>query len=486
MKYQCCLSAYSSQGPRKRNDDSTLAVAVKTGGGEVVLFCVADGVGGSSHGDLASRIAVRSLYDFIASSSFTSLGELKERFPDFLKKLNEDIARSVGAGETANTTLTACMVFGKESLLIHSGDSMLCKSRVGATDFAILSDTHSCKMDAVREKGDEDAGQGISNNAISAGLGSGFTKVRYQVLENFIDPEERCWLIAMTDGVHGVVPPSAIMKLCTTAKSPGGLAQSLVQTALDSGTKDNATAAVFRAGPWRPRGGGLLGKSLIFWAVLVLSALSGILVISIGTVLHFSRPDGGDEPMTVQTVLATNQVDALIPVRTAYETAKKNYNNAVAQNLELLDKHNGGLWKEVKSLAALGAASANDLVAGAEAYEKALAGLPAAVDEANARRDDANRKAKAEAKWADAKKTFEDSGKEWKDVNELATEFIATVEDSPRVGGDADWVRQNVDLAGGKWIKSAKQDMAVTDVRSKDVDAHKKLVEDAIAKAKGL
>jgi hypothetical protein len=68
----------------------------------------------------------------------------------------------------------------------------------------------------------------------------------------------------------------------------------------------------------------------------------------------------------------------------AYTTAKVNFETVLATNTVLLTTYGGAKWADVKSQQKLAEIGTNDPSAGADAYRKALAALPGAVEEAQA------------------------------------------------------------------------------------------------------
>lgn len=465
------LASCSNQGPRHRNDDSAFAATVMNGGGERVdLICVADGVGGSSRGDLASRIAVQGVREFVESSRFQSLLELKSRLPDFLNGLSAKIAQSVDSGQTANTTLTVCLVFGGESLFIHSGDSMLGTCMVEKTDFTTLTDVHSCKSDCVNENGDEDAGQGISANAISAGLGSGFTSVRYQVGENFLIPDAKCWIVAMTDGVHGVVSRAAMVKLCASAETPEVLAQRLVQAALDAGTRDNATAAVYRAGPLRrPRH---FAKA---------AALSGAVVVG-GMALLWQGVHAGSrvDPVPPQKPVQASTAQVVSTLKMKLDEALASARKAKDEEhwAECLEYAHAALMLVPDHAEALAlkreAAEAARLAEEKRKEDEAAEAARLAAEKRKA--DEAAEKARlAEENWEKAKKEYQSSGKDWVDVEDICHVFCTEADAMKETGivpSDFVWLIKEVKAVGFDRIESARKigDEGTVNKRQKNLD----------------
>lgn len=108
---------YSETGPRFENQDSLDAAAFDNS----FYACIADGVGGSNCGKIASQESVSFFISQIISGK-TNLKEIIISTHERLKNLqNSNIECSKMA-----TTFTGCIIFENSLTAVHVGDSRLC------------------------------------------------------------------------------------------------------------------------------------------------------------------------------------------------------------------------------------------------------------------------------------------------------------------------------------------------------------------------
>ncbi|MEH7181035.1 PP2C family protein-serine/threonine phosphatase [Neobacillus vireti] len=115
---------------KKTNQDALLLKTAKTPKGPVGLFIVCDGMGGLSHGELASATVIRGMAEWFEaemprlSQSEHIEEEIYSELEKCINKLNEKI---LNYGETSNvklgTTLTALLIVHNKYYLAHIGDS---------------------------------------------------------------------------------------------------------------------------------------------------------------------------------------------------------------------------------------------------------------------------------------------------------------------------------------------------------------------------
>lgn len=120
---------------RPSNQDSVLVKRAVLGEEEVVMALVCDGVGGLSHGELASASVVRcfdSWFTFqlprlLFHRSFEEIGNI---WSAKLGEISQTI-RKYGQerGESMGTTCSGLLLAGGESLLLHVGDSRIYRLR---------------------------------------------------------------------------------------------------------------------------------------------------------------------------------------------------------------------------------------------------------------------------------------------------------------------------------------------------------------------
>jgi PPM family protein phosphatase len=128
------LTAYSTDvGIRKQtNQDALLLKTAKTPKGLVGLFVICDGMGGLSHGELASATVIRGLSDWFENRLpeliDLEMADLDSIIPKeleaFVKEANEKIRTFAADSKvTMGTTLTVLLTIDTTYYIAHVGDS---------------------------------------------------------------------------------------------------------------------------------------------------------------------------------------------------------------------------------------------------------------------------------------------------------------------------------------------------------------------------
>ncbi|KGM45418.1 protein phosphatase 2C domain-containing protein [Neobacillus niacini] len=115
---------------KNTNQDALLLKTAKTPKGSVALFIVCDGMGGLSHGELASATVIRGMAEWFdvempRLSQSEYIGE--EIYAELTKCINQLNEKILHYGETSKvklgTTLTALLIFHNKYFIAHIGDS---------------------------------------------------------------------------------------------------------------------------------------------------------------------------------------------------------------------------------------------------------------------------------------------------------------------------------------------------------------------------
>jgi PPM family protein phosphatase len=231
---------------RKINEDalgmSRPGEARDAGRGE--LFLVADGMGGHTSGEVASRLAVESV---LRSFSVWTGGDAQATLVGAVQQANAEIYAQSGAEQSGparmGTTLVGALVRGNELHVINVGDSRAYRLRSGRLEQ--LSRDHSIVADQVA-KGlidAEEARQLVYRNRITRALGQKPTVV--------VDYFVHTWqagdvMVLCTDGLTGQVSDAEIAAVVSRG-SPDEAAARLVELANERGGPDNISVIVVRA-----------------------------------------------------------------------------------------------------------------------------------------------------------------------------------------------------------------------------------------------
>ena len=230
----------SETGPVREDNQDSIRIADETRDplDHGHLFGVADGMGGYSHGDIASHIALQTLYDaYYRSSAIQPLRVMEKGVESANLRVFQE-AQKLGVSRMG-TTLTAAGVYGRQLFLAHVGDSRAYLVRNGQA--TCLTHDHTAVGDLVRmtvispDRVRTHAQRSILNRAV------GLTLFVTPELSN-VALQEGDRLVLCSDGLWSVVEDSDFGHLAQKAPSATDLSQALVNRALENGTDDNVSA----------------------------------------------------------------------------------------------------------------------------------------------------------------------------------------------------------------------------------------------------
>ncbi|MCB9641279.1 MAG: Stp1/IreP family PP2C-type Ser/Thr phosphatase [Myxococcales bacterium] len=207
------------------------------------LLVVADGMGGASGGQVASRIAVQEIVSYFQEEPNmepdVALREgIEQAAEAILKKAGEDPSLT-GMG----TTCVMCMVQNGYLFAAHVGDSRMYMWRKGVLHR--MTRDHSAVQRLV-EAGilsEEEAKNHPRQNVLSRVLGSEFP-LYVEVMAPPWKLLEGDRILLCSDGLHGEVEDEDILSIMGGAKTAQEAVETLVKTANDNGGNDNITAQI--------------------------------------------------------------------------------------------------------------------------------------------------------------------------------------------------------------------------------------------------
>ena len=246
-------SAVSDAGPvRKTNEDSFVSDP------SVSLFAGADGMGGHEAGEVASRLAIEALGGFIRRSSSDSdfswpygldgsLSYDGNRLRTAIHLANRRIFRTAESNDEYSgmgTTIVSVLVNGSHVAIGHVGDSRLYLLRGGVIEQLTQDDSWAATILAhdPRMK-PSDLAHHPMRNVLTNVLGAR-EQVDVHLAECNLAPGDT--LLLCSDGLHGVLDPAALRQILTDDQDLDVATRSLVDAALEKGSRDNVTALVIR------------------------------------------------------------------------------------------------------------------------------------------------------------------------------------------------------------------------------------------------
>lgn len=217
------------------------------------LLLVADGVGGSPGGDLASALMVRTLTGLLRERSDFS----EHRLRDQVALANARLART-GREHPAlkgmATTLTGLVLTSETTFLVHVGDSRAYRWRDG--ELAQQTSDQSW-IQVLLDQGLVDPADvrhhPMRNMLLHSLSGAISDPESVQILPIELRSGDR-WLLA-TDGLTSYLPPDELADLIGRVNDPQDLADDLVEQTW-ARSKDNITVVVGDVRAGRPAGRG--------------------------------------------------------------------------------------------------------------------------------------------------------------------------------------------------------------------------------------
>jgi len=237
---------------RQHNEDSYLVAD------EAKLFLVADGMGGHAAGEIASRIAVDSISEFILHTKEDD-GTWPHAYDEHYKRSTNRLMAAVRLANTRvleamrkdarlrgmGTTVVACLAEGDILSVAHVGDSRAYMIR--DNHLQRITNDHSWVFEQVQAGmlTEAEAEKHPLRNVITRALG-GALQVNPDASE--IEVKEGDVFLLCSDGLTGMVPEDEILKVVT--QSNGDLekaCQKLIDEANERGGLDNVTAILVKA-----------------------------------------------------------------------------------------------------------------------------------------------------------------------------------------------------------------------------------------------
>ena len=255
------LSAFgiTDVGRKRRHNEDAYLLDVERG-----LFVVADGMGGHAAGEVASRITVESVQEYLAlredegentwpfgfNNRFSVEGNL---LATAIKKANERVIRAVlnrpelkGMG----TTVVAALFDAERATVVHVGDSRCYLYRRG--ELRRLTDDHSWVQEQVSAGilTPEEATSHPLKNVVTRALGGSpnvlpdLMEVPFQAGDSFL---------LCSDGLTGMMADEEISSILASEGPAEARVRALVDLANDRGGIDNVTVLLVDV---LPRGAG--------------------------------------------------------------------------------------------------------------------------------------------------------------------------------------------------------------------------------------
>lgn len=240
-------------GRQRQHNEDTFLVELEAG-----LFLVADGMGGHAAGEIASRIAVEAISEFILHTAEEE-GTWPHAYDERLKRSTNRLMAALKLANTRvleamrkdarlrgmGTTVVASMVDGDTISFAHVGDSRAYMVR--EEQLSRITNDHSWVFEQVQAGmlTEEEAERHPLRNVITRALGGALT-VTPDASEIIVRSGDIYLLCS--DGLTGMVPEEEILRVLTSEPDLEAACATLIEKANENGGYDNITAILVRAG----------------------------------------------------------------------------------------------------------------------------------------------------------------------------------------------------------------------------------------------
>ena len=235
----------SETGPVRHMNDDCFVIAE-----DLRLFVVADGMGGHAAGELAARVAVESIENFIRRSHETTdfswpygidpmLSYEGNRLKTAVSLANRRINRLADSHDDylgMGSTVVCALLRDDHLIAAHVGDSRLYLYDGNALVQLTQDDSWAATvLDGRSANRESHSVRHVLTNVLGARPDTEVHLMERELLDNET-------LLLCSDGLHGSVPHDRLQDAMASNLELPALAQSLIGTALEHGSRDNITA----------------------------------------------------------------------------------------------------------------------------------------------------------------------------------------------------------------------------------------------------
>ena len=242
------VGAASDSGKiRQRNEDSYMVLYDQPGLPNV--FVIADGMGGHSSGETASKLAVDHVSEYVMANpeAFMRETEIRDSLIVMMRNTNRlimECSETSDAWRGMGTTLTVAVIIDAHLYIGHVGDSRI--YLLDTDGMRKITRDHSYIEELVQsgEISMEQARNHPDRNVITRAIGGGDEDMMADTYTSRLT--EGCHVLLCTDGLTNEVDETVIQQIIREAASPQDACENLIRAANDHGGRDNITVIILR------------------------------------------------------------------------------------------------------------------------------------------------------------------------------------------------------------------------------------------------
>jgi serine/threonine protein phosphatase PrpC len=214
------------------------------------LFCVADGLGGYEHGNLASAISVRTVAHKLTREVFLRLlesepdeeedGDLESLVHSAFTEANDLVQDRADGGAT---TLTIALLLGEYMMIGHVGDTRAYVINRDGIEVLTRDQSLVQKLIETGTITEEEAAESPHRNVLWNAMGR-TEQLQVDVFSHSVENDS--YLLLCSDGLWGEVEEREIHRIVLNFEHPQAACNALVQAATEAGGSDNITAVLIQ------------------------------------------------------------------------------------------------------------------------------------------------------------------------------------------------------------------------------------------------
>jgi protein phosphatase len=228
-------SGLSHIGSVREDNQDAIRLSGETPAADRRLFAIADGMGGYSHGGIASQTALETFFETFYSDTGAMIPRRLRRGVDAANLGVFQMAQRLGAVRMG-TTLTAVTVVGRQLHVAHVGDSRAYLIRDQRAQCITNDHTHVGDMVRMKVIPPDKVRTHAQRSILTKGLGLSLF-VQPDITQVAIQNDDR--LVLCSDGVWSVVEDQDFASLATSAATMNDFSQQLIDLALERQSDDN-------------------------------------------------------------------------------------------------------------------------------------------------------------------------------------------------------------------------------------------------------
>lgn len=230
---------------REKNEDCILMNSL------IGLYMVADGMGGHSCGDVASRMAVTIINEYLEKALSKESQNRSAQEEDFSTLILEAItlanqaiynfSQDLPGKDIIGTTLSLLLIKDQKIFLAHIGDSRIYRIRNRILEKLTTDHTQVQELVDMGRISEEEADKHPLSHVLTRALGSHeVVKPDFQI----ISLEKRDGFLLTTDGLLRVLSLNYVQEILFSPMDKESKCRSLMDMALDGGAPDNVSIII--------------------------------------------------------------------------------------------------------------------------------------------------------------------------------------------------------------------------------------------------